>query len=80
VDDTILLSHLVFTALGPVGTLPVGEFFTDSSAGDAGDRIIYNSSTGALRYDSDGTGAAAPVQFAHLTHGLALTNSDFHVV
>jgi serralysin len=34
VDDTILLS-LVFTALGPVGTLPAGEFFTGSSAGDA---------------------------------------------
>ena len=80
VDDTILLSHLVFTALGPVGTLPVGEFFTGSSAGDAGDRIIYNSSTGALSYDSDGTGAAAPVQFAHLTSGLALTNADFRVV
>ena len=51
VDDTILLSHLVFTALGPVGTLPAGEFFTGSSAGDANDRIIYNSSTGVLNYD-----------------------------
>jgi serralysin len=80
VDDTVLLSHLVFTALGPVGTLPAGEFFTGATAGDAGDRILYDSSTGALRYDSDGTGAAAPVQFAHLTSGLALTNSDFHVV
>ena len=80
VDDTVLLSHLVFTALGPVGALPAGEFFTGASAGDAGDRIIYNSSTGALSYNSDGTGAAAPVQFAHLTPGLALTNSDFRVV
>ena len=80
VDDTILLSHLVFTALGPVGTLPAGEFFTGSSAGDADDRIIYNSSTGALSYDSDGTGAAAPVQFAHLTSGLGLSNADFRVV
>ena len=33
VDDTILPSLLVFTALGPAGTLPVGEFFTGSSAG-----------------------------------------------
>ena len=79
-DDTILLSHLVFAALGPAGTLPVGEFFTGASAGDAGDRIIYNSSSGALSYDSDGTGAAAPVQFAHLTSGLALTNADFRVL
>ena len=39
VDDTILLSHLVFTALGSVGTLPAGEFFTGATAGDAGDRI-----------------------------------------
>ena len=80
VDDAVLLSHLVFTALGPVGALPAGEFFTGSSAGDAGDRIIYNGSTGALRYDFDGTGIAASVQFAHLTGGLALTNSDFRVV
>ena len=80
VDDTVLLSHLVFTALGPVGTLAAGEFFTGATAGDAGDRIIYNSSTGALSYDADGTGSATQVQFAHLTSGLALTNSDFRVV
>jgi Ca2+-binding RTX toxin-like protein len=80
VDDTVLLSHVVFTALGPVGTLAAGEFFTGAAAGDAGNRIIYNSSTGALSYDADGTGAAASVQFANVTSGLALTNSDFHVV
>jgi Ca2+-binding RTX toxin-like protein len=80
VDDRILLSHLVFTTLGPAGTLPSGEFSIGSSAGDADDRIIYNSSTGALSYDSDGTGAAASVQFAHLTPGLAMTSSDFRVV
>ena len=80
VDDKILLSHLVFSALGPVGILPAAEFHIGPSAGDTNDRIIYNSSTGVLNYDADGTGAAASVQFAHLTPGLAMTNSDFRVV
>jgi Ca2+-binding RTX toxin-like protein len=79
-DDTILLSHLVFTAAGPIGTLAAGAFFTGSAAGAGTNRIIYNKSSGALSYDSDGTGAAASVQFAHVTAGLALTNADFHVV
>lgn len=47
---------------------------------DADDHIIYNDVTGALSFDVDGTGAAAAVQFATLSAGLALTNSDFLVV
>jgi serralysin len=47
---------------------------------DASDNIIYDDTTGAIYYDSDGTGAAAAVQFAQVTAGLALSHLDFIVV
>jgi Ca2+-binding RTX toxin-like protein len=77
--DTILLDDAVFTTL-TAGTLAAGQFVTGTAAQDAQDRIIYNSATGALVYDSDGTGAVAAIQFAEVTPGLALTNLDFLVV
>ena len=52
-------------------------FYAGAAAHDSTDRIIYNSNTGALSYDPDGTGAAAAVQFAELSPGLVLTYQDF---
>jgi Ca2+-binding RTX toxin-like protein len=46
---------------------------------DANDHIIYDSGTGALYYDPDGSGSAAMVQFATLTGAPALGASDFLV-
>jgi Ca2+-binding RTX toxin-like protein len=78
-DDTIRLENAVFTALG-VGSLTAGQFVVGTAAQDGNDRIIYNSATGALLYDSDGAAGAAAIQFATLSTGLALTNLDFLVV
>jgi serralysin len=82
--DTIALENAVFTALPVIGNLgrdlTAAEFVTGTAAQDASDRIIYNSATGALFYDSDGVGGAAAIQFAELTPGLVLTNQDFLVV
>ena len=50
------------------------------AAHDADDRVVYNSATGALFYDADGTGAAAAVRFAILDPGLHLTRADFAIV
>jgi Ca2+-binding RTX toxin-like protein len=80
IEDTILLSSKIFAAAGDPGTLKPGAFFTGSAAHDGGDRIIYNSITGALLYDADGSGAAAATQFASLSPGLGLSNSDFTIV
>jgi Ca2+-binding RTX toxin-like protein len=64
----------------PVTTLAAAQFHIGAAAGDASDRLIYNSATGSLFFDRDGTGAIAPVQFATLSPGLALTNADILVL
>jgi serralysin len=78
-DDTIWLDDAVFTGLS-AGALPAGAFAIGSAATEADDRIIYNSSTGALLFDADGVGGAAAVQFASLGTGLAMTSADFLVI
>ena len=82
VDDTIHLENAVFTALTATGTLASG-FFKDIAVGvkDANDRIIYNSDTGALYYDADGSGTVFNnVKFATLTGHPTITAADFVVI
>ena len=78
VDDTIRLDDAVFTALSP-GTLPAAAFRIGSSATTAAHCIMYSPGNGAVLYDADGTGPVAPVRFATLPTGLAVTNTDFYV-
>lgn len=66
VDDTIYLSHEIFSEL-PTGALAAGAFNTGAFATQADDHIIFNTRTGALMYDADGAGGNAAVQFATLT-------------
>jgi Ca2+-binding RTX toxin-like protein len=77
-EDRIVLENAIFTAFaaGPVAA----NRFALNAAQDGNDNIIYQSSTGALFYDPDGTGASAAIQFATVTAGLSLTNVDFFVV
>lgn len=74
-----MLENAIFTGITTAAGLGLSaaEFRVGAAAGDASDRIIYNSTTGGLFYDSDGTGAAAQVQFAVLSPGLAITQSEF---
>jgi serralysin len=78
-DDRILLSSAIFAGL-PTGVVAASAFVIGATAADALDRIIYNSATGALYYDADGSGAGAAVQFAEVSAGLAMTNADFVIV
>ncbi|OBZ94102.1 hypothetical protein ADU59_18065 [Pararhizobium polonicum] len=80
--DTISLDDAIFTAIGAVGVLAASAFRSNTTglAGDASDRIIYESDTGELYYDSNGTGAGGSVLFAKVSTGLALTNADFLIV
>jgi Ca2+-binding RTX toxin-like protein len=78
--DKVHLENSVFTALGAAGALSAAAFHVGASAHDASDRIIYNSATGVLYYDRDGTGGAAQVQIATLTGHPGVAVGDFVVI
>jgi Ca2+-binding RTX toxin-like protein len=75
-SDVIQLDTAIFSAIA-VGGLAADAFHVGSAAADAEDRIVYNSATGALYYDADGSGSGAAIQFAKLAASLALTQADF---
>ena len=52
---------------------------TSGNAQDSSDRIIYESDTGKLFFDRDGTGAVAKQHFATVGKNLGLTHADFFV-
>jgi Ca2+-binding RTX toxin-like protein len=71
----------VFTALGITDALSASVFASGAEASDADDRIIYDTTSGALYYDADGTGLIGKVQFATLvSHPGGVTNADFVVI
>ncbi|BAQ65916.1 FG-GAP-like repeat-containing protein [Geminocystis sp. NIES-3709] len=77
-DDTFLINSSSFGGL-TVGTLVSNQFSIGSSATTA-NQFVYNSTTGALWFDSDGSGGNPAVQIATLNSKLALTNQDFIVI
>ncbi len=76
-DNSISLANYIFTNAGPNGTLQPFAFRLGTAAGDATDRIIYDSATGSIFYDPDGMGGAAATLFATVDPGTALTHADF---
>jgi Ca2+-binding RTX toxin-like protein len=80
-DDTIRLENAIFIALTTTGVLSAAAFAIGTAAGDANDRVIYDSTSGALYYDADGAGAIGQVQFASLvSHPDGVTNADLLVI
>lgn len=77
--DKIVLENDVFVGLVP-GNLRVDTFRNGNAAMDADDRILYDSASGTLYFDVDGTGASPAVDFAILSPGLALSHLDFLVI
>ncbi|MBB4245279.1 serralysin [Rhizobium tropici] len=82
INDMILLDSLVFESGGGDGALALGAFHgsAEGIAHNAGDRIIYNTDSGALSYDVDGGGELAAIQVAQLTPNLRLSAADFIVI
>ena len=77
-EDLIKLDDAIFAGLTNAGR--PAAFHVGLAAADASDRLIYDPTTGALYFDSDGTGAAAQTLFAKLQPGLALDAGDFWIV
>ncbi|MBX3567879.1 MAG: calcium-binding protein [Rhizobiaceae bacterium] len=77
--DSIYLAASVFTKAGAAGTLASGAFWSNTTglAHDGSDRIIYDSGTGRIYYDPDGTGVAASTLFAVVGTGLPINSADF---
>jgi Ca2+-binding RTX toxin-like protein len=79
-DDTIFVSASGFGGgLVAGATITADQFVIGSSAVDASDRFIYNSTNGAIFFDVDGVGGATQVQLAFLSPGLDLTNEGIFV-
>lgn len=78
-SDTIEI-HQEFYFLGlTTGQLDASQFAIGSATG-SGPQIVYNASTGSLRYDSNGAEAGGSTMFALLTGAPALAVSDFLIV
>jgi Ca2+-binding RTX toxin-like protein len=76
-DDTIMLDRTIFSGIAVSGELAAGAFVVGTAAADADDRILYDSGTGKIFYDADGSGQGAALLFAQVAAGTALTSADF---
>lgn len=78
--DTIRLEDAIFTVLTP-GALAASAFVANEGgvAQDAGDRILFDTATTGLYYDSNGTAAGGRVLIAYVA-GSILTAADFVVI
>lgn len=80
--DRLALSTAVFSALAgaPLGALPAEDFVVGKKALNPDQHIIYNSATGALYYDQDGSGVQAAVMLAVLSTKPVLTAGDIVLI
>jgi Ca2+-binding RTX toxin-like protein len=81
-SDHILLAKSVLIGLGSVGTLTAADFWSADGAvtgQDTSDRVIYNTATGALYYDADGSGVKAAFQIAVLDGRPPLAYTDVFI-
>src|ERR1051325_3942352 len=83
--DKLDLDNAVFTALGANGNFAAGDARFAAGAGftsghDASDRIVYDTSTGNLYYDADGSGAGASQLVATIQGHPAVAATDIAVI
>lgn len=81
-QDHLQIDVAVFKAGLVAGSLRADQFVANATglAQDASDRFIYNTSTGVLVFDPDGTGSAHATEIAVLSGGATLAATDFVLV
>jgi Ca2+-binding RTX toxin-like protein len=82
--ERLYLEDLVHPDVGAAGIFAPNDarFFAAagaSSGADASDRVIYDTASGKLYYDADGSGAGAPTLVAILDNVFALSATDIAV-
>ena len=80
IDDTIRLDDAIF--VGVAKRWLSADAFEANMTGTATcdqTRITYDTATGRLYFDADGSGSAERDQFAIVTPNLAITHADFFV-
>jgi trimeric autotransporter adhesin len=83
--DDLALDNTVFTAIGAEGSFSTSDPRYWAAPGatsghDADDRVIYNTSTGGLYYDSDGSGSGLSQQLATLQGNPLIAATDITVL
>ncbi|SFU22524.1 hypothetical protein SAMN05518861_13641 [Mesorhizobium sp. YR577] len=73
-SPTIRSGWRIFTVISGTGTLTAAQFVKNTTglAQDSSDRIIYETDTGKLFYDANGSASGGRVLFATLDKNLAL--------
>jgi Ca2+-binding RTX toxin-like protein len=82
-QDTVWLDNAAMQGLGAgTGKLASGAFWKSATgrAHDANDRIIYETDTGWLNYDGNGSAKGGSVHIAKLDHDLAVSAADFFII
>ncbi|MFN4017878.1 MAG: beta strand repeat-containing protein, partial [Reyranella sp.] len=80
VDDTIVLENGVFQAFATAGAIASSAFHIGAAASGINHRLVYDSTTGDLFYDDNGSASGGALQIAKMSAGLSLTHNDFLIV
>ena len=80
--DLFQLDRTIFTALSAGTTLTAAEFLAGAgvaTATNAQQRILHNTTSGALLYDADGNGTGLALQFASVAVGAPISAAVFQL-
>jgi Ca2+-binding RTX toxin-like protein len=81
--DKLSFSRAVYSGFGSQTALTSGQFASGANlttASNANQRFIYDTNSGILRFDSDGSGATASIEVAVLSSKPTIVFGDFSLI